>query len=295
MLGGADSTEGAGLEENKQLLLKELHDPWNIYLSHLLEPVAEQQRRDAERLSNWWKSEPPGLHYTPLPRDPYETGIEYYSREDQHIADLWWKAHAGWKEGGDPNGRAQEDWLQQARDMLAAQYGVVVPKEDSSFDIMLKYSPMVGLGGTGETIAVVEELAADTASESLISTGSAPVSEAPLTFIEGVVDSPRTPLHTALQQAYAEAAQESGYYQRISQGSISLSEFSGLEHSPDIKPDFMGLTYTGQIDMVEILSPSQVGYQEYLWAKLEKAMNQLPPEMRGELHVIDPAKALEGE
>jgi hypothetical protein len=97
------------------------------------------------------------------------------------------------------------------------------------------------------------------------------------------------PAHTFLQQALADEAQASGSYTRISQGSINLSEFSGIQHTPDIKPDFMGLTPEGRIDMIEIRSPSQT--VQSLYRKLEEAMGRLPEHMRGEFDVIDPQDA----
>jgi RHS repeat-associated protein len=110
-------------------------------------------------------------------------------------------------------------------------------------------------------------------------------------LIEGVLDRPRSAGHAFLQQALADEAQASGFYQRISRGSINLSEFSGLKHGPDIKPDFMGLTPDGKIDMIEVLSPGQ--RKSALERKLRDGMEQLPPHMRGEYGVIDPNDAFQ--
>lgn len=109
-------------------------------------------------------------------------------------------------------------------------------------------------------------------------------------LIEGVPDAPRTRAHEILQRATAEEMQAEGSYVRVGMGR-PLSEFSGLKHSPDIRPDDIGLTSEGRIDMFEIMSPSQT--KEELETKLEKAMNQLPPEMRGGFRVIDPRDAFE--
>jgi len=110
-----------------------------------------------------------------------------------------------------------------------------------------------------------------------------------LPLIEGVIDSPRSPEHKFLQDAVADEAQATGAYARISRGSISLSEFTGIAHSSDIKPDFMGLTTEGRIDMIEILSPGQ--RMPALLAKLQAAMEQLPEKMRGGFRVMDPKDA----
>jgi hypothetical protein len=71
-----------------------------------------------------------------------------------------------------------------------------------------------------------------------------------------------------------------------------LSEFSGVKHKPDIRPDVVGLTHEGTIDIWEILSPSQYGAEGRLEAKLIEAMRQLPPDMRGGFSIIDPRDAL---
>jgi hypothetical protein len=109
-------------------------------------------------------------------------------------------------------------------------------------------------------------------------------------LIEGTIDSPRSATHRFLQQATAEEMQASGYYQRVGIGR-PLGEFSGRQHSPSIRPDNIGLTTDGRIDMIEVLSPSQS--RARLEAKLQKAMNQLPPEMRGEFRVINPKDAFQ--
>ena len=106
--------------------------------------------------------------------------------------------------------------------------------------------------------------------------------------IEGRIDKPRSPHHTFLQTVIAEDMQNSGYYQRISMR-MKLSRFTGIKVDPDIEPDNMGLTWTGRVDMIEVLSPGQKRTE--LEEKLIKAMNQLPPEMRGEWLVIDPKDA----
>ena len=67
----------------------------------------------------------------------------------------------------------------------------------------------------------------------------------------------------------------------------SFSKFSGLKQVPDIKPNVMGLRPDGRIDMVEVVSPSQTAKQ--LRRKLQKAMDQLPPEKRGDIIIHDPA------
>jgi hypothetical protein len=107
-------------------------------------------------------------------------------------------------------------------------------------------------------------------------------------LIEGVPDARRTRAHKILQQAMAEEMQAEGSYVRVGMGR-PLSEFSGLKHSPDIRPDNIGLTIEGRIDMFEIRSPSQT--KDELVAKLEKAMKQLPPKMRGGFRVLDPGDA----
>ena len=104
-------------------------------------------------------------------------------------------------------------------------------------------------------------------------------------LIEGSPDPNRTPEHVAAKQAMAELYQASGMYVRVGMG-IPLSEFSGLEHTPDIEPDVMGLRPDGTIDMVEIKSPGQS--IRFLDRKLQKAANQLPPESRGVTLVINP-------
>ena len=65
-----------------------------------------------------------------------------------------------------------------------------------------------------------------------------------------------------------------------------LSEFSGQKHVPDIEPDNMAMTIGGQIDMIEIMS--EWDRKKGLRRKLRRALRQLPPEMRGEIGVIDP-------
>jgi hypothetical protein len=110
--------------------------------------------------------------------------------------------------------------------------------------------------------------------------------EPKVTFIEGVLDRPRSPAHTKLQQLLAEAAAESGEFKRVGQGSVPLSEFSGLKHVPDIEPDVIAIDHAGRIHMWELRSEWQT--MKELKRKLSKAMNQLPPEMRGQIRVIDP-------
>jgi len=78
-------------------------------------------------------------------------------------------------------------------------------------------------------------------------------------------------------------------YQRVGTN-VRLSQFSGLRHDPDIMSDVIGLTIDGQIDMVEIVSPSQT--RAYLTRKLENARKQMPPEKRGGILVLDPKDAV---
>ncbi len=83
----------------------------------------------------------------------------------------------------------------------------------------------------------------------------------------------------------------SGDYVHVGMG-VLLSKFSGRKISKDIKPDNIGLTPDGQIDMIEIKSPSQ--RIEWLEAKLTEAMNELPADLRGQWTVIDPDRKLTG-
>jgi RHS repeat-associated protein len=106
------------------------------------------------------------------------------------------------------------------------------------------------------------------------------------TKIEGKPDSPRTLPHQASQETIAEMMKESGRYDRVGMNR-PLSEFSGRVHSPDIRPDNIGLRPDGRIDMMEVVSPSQTAGQ--LRRKLEDAMRQLPPEQRGIILVVDPS------
>jgi hypothetical protein len=108
--------------------------------------------------------------------------------------------------------------------------------------------------------------------------------------IEGENDRPRTPEHTFLQQTLAEEMQASGYYQRVGRN-LPLSKFSGREHKPDIRPDNIGLTHEGKIDMIEIKSPGQTLGR--IKRKLEKALNQLPPKMRGQIHIVVPEEVIQ--
>ena len=108
-------------------------------------------------------------------------------------------------------------------------------------------------------------------------------------FVEGVVETPRTAAHRFLQQTIAEEMLATGDYYRVGMGR-PLSEFSGLEHIPDIRPDNIGLTHGGQIDMLEIRSPGQT--MRRLERKLLEASEQLPPEIRGGIRVINPKDAL---
>jgi hypothetical protein len=107
-------------------------------------------------------------------------------------------------------------------------------------------------------------------------------------LIEGVPDKRRSPQHTFLQQTVADEMRDSGDYARVGMNR-PLSEFSGQKHSPDIRPDNIGLTTEGKIDMIEILSPSQ--NRRVVEAKLRRAWNQLPQHMRGEFDVSDPKDA----
>ncbi len=91
-----------------------------------------------------------------------------------------------------------------------------------------------------------------------------------------------------MQQAWAETMQADGRYVRVGMNR-PLSEFSGLKHSPNIRPDNIGLTVDGKIDMIEIRSPTQKKWR--LEEKLKNAMNQLPPEMRGQFLVTEPKGA----
>ncbi|HEV2969531.1 MAG TPA: autotransporter-associated beta strand repeat-containing protein [Pirellulales bacterium] len=149
--------------------------------------------------------------------------------------------------------------------------------ELSSIHFVAEPTPVIGQFDTGAPFANFEYPTAPRSIARL---------DASYPPIEGVIDTPRTPEHMLLQRTYAEAAQETGNYKRISQGSIRLGEFSGLSHSPNIEPDFMGLTTDGQIDMAEFRSPSQT--IDELVTKLKTAQSQLPPEMRGEVNVVDP-------
>jgi hypothetical protein len=65
-----------------------------------------------------------------------------------------------------------------------------------------------------------------------------------------------------------------------------VSKFAGRKIYPDIQPDVMGLRPDGRIDMVEVVSPSQTARQ--LRIKLQKAMDQLPPEKQGKIIVHNP-------
>ncbi len=93
--------------------------------------------------------------------------------------------------------------------------------------------------------------------------------------------------HQVAQETIAEMFRESGKYKRVAMGE-PLSKFSGQKHVPDIKPDVMGLRHDGKIDMAEVVSPTQTKAQ--LQAKLENAMNQLPPEQRGNIFIHDPSE-----
>jgi hypothetical protein len=108
-------------------------------------------------------------------------------------------------------------------------------------------------------------------------------------LIEGMVEKPRSPANRFLQQAVAEETQATGAYTRVGV-SRPLSEFSGLKITPDIRPDVMGLTTEGRIDMIEIMSPSQSRWR--LEKKLGDALEQLPSNMRGGIRVIDPKDAI---
>ena len=103
-------------------------------------------------------------------------------------------------------------------------------------------------------------------------------------LIEGSVDRPRSLNHMRLQQAFAKEMQASGDYTRVAMNT-PLSEFSGLKHSPNIRCDNMGLRVDGRIDLFEIRSPSQT--KKKLLEKLEAAMQELPAEMRGDVHVLE--------
>ena len=104
-------------------------------------------------------------------------------------------------------------------------------------------------------------------------------------LIEGNVDPNRTQLHEIVQQSGAEIFQESGDYCRVAMNT-PLSKFSGLEHSPDIQADVMGLRPGGAIDLMEVVSPSQSVNQ--LTNKLLEARQQLPPDVQGSILVYDP-------
>jgi hypothetical protein len=144
----------------------------------------------------------------------------------------------------------------------------------------------LGLAGNLASISRATDAAARTADSVAGGAKGGNFVQPKLAFIEGVPDHPRSPAHARLQPILAESAAESGEYSRVAQGSIHLSEFSGLKHTPDIKPDVMGLTPDGRIDMWEILSPGQNKLR--LEDKLQKAMEQLPLHMRGGYRVLDP-------
>jgi len=68
-----------------------------------------------------------------------------------------------------------------------------------------------------------------------------------------------------------------------------VGRFLGIAYRTDVKPDVMGLTWEGKVDMVEIVSRWQTKKQ--LHRKLKAAMSRLPAEMQGEYIAIDPQDA----
>jgi hypothetical protein len=108
--------------------------------------------------------------------------------------------------------------------------------------------------------------------------------ESKLPEIEGQLDSNRSSEHNWGQQITATVFQALSGTRRVAMGR-SLSSFSGLEHSPDIQPDAMRLTFGGKVDAVEIVSKYQTVRQ--MQTKLATAWQQLPPEMRGQMSVFN--------
>lgn len=76
-----------------------------------------------------------------------------------------------------------------------------------------------------------------------------------------------------------------GRYKRVGM-SRPLSEMSGIKGKPDIKADITGVRLDGKIDLIEIRSPSQTVKE--LREKLARAMQMQPPEMQGEIFIINP-------
>lgn len=146
---------------------------------------------------------------------------------------------------------------------------------------------VVGAVGKGEPIRVDLSRMKSMTTKGEIASFEASLEEATLPAIEGVLDVPRTPEHVFSQQFLAELFRITPGVKRVGM-KVRLSRFSRQSHTPDIEPDVMALWENGTIDMVEIRSPGQTVAQ--LTAKLQKARNQMAPQKRGRIFVVEPGK-----
>jgi RHS repeat-associated protein len=317
MLGGGEPADDTWIESNKQQLMKELRDPVNIFQARLIEQDLEASRFRQQRMNdpliaaqdallaeytNFVDHATFGLFDTSLAPETQslwqESGIQgtASARIGNGVAGI-----TGTLVGGTiasvPEGAALSGLSTGAQVSIGA--GVTITSGTAGYfqGQAAYYAYQAGNTAEGDAFATDAIL---NGGFSILSGGltirqgmswlqGSPVVTASIArrpAIEGVPDANRTIPHGNVQRALAESLQESGLYQRISQGSVNLSQFSGVEHVPDIKPDVMGLTPDGVIDMWEIISPSQT--REQLERKLLDAWNELPPSMRGGMSVIDP-------
>ena len=95
----------------------------------------------------------------------------------------------------------------------------------------------------------------------------------------------RTFEHKYAQQLFAELFSELPDTERVGMA-VKLSVFSGLKHIPDIQADVMRLRKTGIIDLLEVQSTWDT--PRSLLRKLQRAMKQLPENVRGDIYIVDP-------
>jgi hypothetical protein len=98
--------------------------------------------------------------------------------------------------------------------------------------------------------------------------------------------------HKVTQETLSEMLAESLNYRKVYR-TTKLSEISGQTHEPDVIPDVVGERWDGTLDLFEIRSPRQTVKE--LRAKMETAREQLRPNQRGHILVVEPPNNANGE
>ncbi|MBI1918883.1 MAG: SBBP repeat-containing protein [Planctomycetes bacterium] len=104
--------------------------------------------------------------------------------------------------------------------------------------------------------------------------------------IEGCPQKTDTPMHRPTVAEMAARRALSGEYERVVMDR-GINEYLGEDLcQPNVRPDVLGIRRDGKIDMLEVRSDGQT--HEYLHGLLRKAQDQMKPEQRGKIEVIDP-------